>query len=56
VLALVAVLIGGLVEIIPMFLVKSNIPTIASVKPYTPLECRAATSTSAKAAWAATRR
>ncbi|MFN8366858.1 MAG: cytochrome-c oxidase, cbb3-type subunit I [Candidatus Kapaibacterium sp.] len=36
--AVVAVLIGGLVEFIPTFLVKSNIPTIASVKPYTPLE------------------
>ena len=38
ILATVAVLIGGLVEIIPTFLVKSNIPTITSVKPYTPLE------------------
>ncbi len=38
VLSLVVILIGGLVEIIPTFLVKSNIPTIASVKPYTPLE------------------
>ncbi len=36
--AAVAVLIGGMVEMIPTFLVKSNIPTIASVKPYTPLE------------------
>ncbi|MFM2207848.1 MAG: hypothetical protein RL213_1823 [Bacteroidota bacterium] len=36
--SLVLVLIGGLVEIIPMLTVKSNIPTIASVKPYTPLE------------------
>ncbi len=36
--ATIAVLIGGLVEIIPTFLIKSNIPTIASVKPYTPLE------------------
>ncbi len=34
----VAVAIGGLVEIIPMYLVKSNVPTISSVKPYTPLE------------------
>ncbi len=34
----VVVAIGGLVEIIPMYLVKSNVPTIASVKPYTPLE------------------
>ena len=38
VLAIVAVSIGGLVEIIPTSLVKSNIPTISSVKPYTPLE------------------
>jgi len=38
VLALVVILIGGLVEIIPTYIVKSNIPTIASVKPYTPLE------------------
>jgi len=36
--SLIVVLIGGMVEIIPTFLVKSNIPTIASVKPYTPLE------------------
>ncbi len=38
VLALVVILIGGLVEVIPTYIVKSNIPTIASVKPYTPLE------------------
>ncbi|MBI5475478.1 MAG: cytochrome-c oxidase, cbb3-type subunit II, partial [Ignavibacteriales bacterium] len=37
-LAFVVVLIGGLVEIIPTFLIKSNIPTIAAVKPYSPLE------------------
>jgi len=37
-LALVAILIGGAIEMIPTFLIKSNIPTIASVKPYTPLE------------------
>lgn len=37
-LAAVAILIGGIVEMIPTFLVKTNIPTIASVKPYTPLE------------------
>jgi cytochrome c oxidase cbb3-type subunit I/II len=36
--AIVAILIGGLVEIIPTYLIKSNIPTIATVKPYTPLE------------------
>lgn len=38
ILAIIAILIGGLVEIVPTYLVKSNIPTIASVKPYTPLE------------------
>lgn len=38
ILALIAVLIGGIVEMVPTFLVKSNIPTISSVKPYTPLE------------------
>ncbi len=38
ILATVVILIGGLVEIIPTFLVKANVPTIASVKPYTPLE------------------
>ncbi|MBP9212361.1 MAG: cytochrome-c oxidase, cbb3-type subunit II, partial [Bacteroidetes bacterium] len=36
--ATIAILIGGLIELIPTFMVKSNIPTIASVKPYTPLE------------------
>ncbi|MDP2336156.1 MAG: cytochrome-c oxidase, cbb3-type subunit I [Bacteroidota bacterium] len=38
ILATVAILIGGIVEVIPTYLVKSNIPTISSVKPYTPLE------------------
>ena len=38
IIALVAILIGGIIEIVPMYLVKTNIPTIASVKPYTPLE------------------
>ena len=37
-LSLIVILIGGLVELVPTFLVKSNIPTISSVKPYTPLE------------------
>ena len=36
--ATIAILIGGLIQIVPTLLVKSNIPTIASVKPYTPLE------------------
>lgn len=30
--------IGGIVEIIPTFLINSNIPSISAVKPYTPLE------------------
>lgn len=38
VLVFVAVAVGGAVEIIPMMLVNSNIPTIETVKPYTPLE------------------
>ncbi|HLO82511.1 MAG TPA: cytochrome-c oxidase, cbb3-type subunit II, partial [Chitinophagaceae bacterium] len=38
VLSLVVILIGGIVEMVPTFLIKSNIPTISSVKPYTPLE------------------
>jgi cytochrome c oxidase cbb3-type subunit I/II len=36
--ALVVILVGGIVEFLPTFLIKSNIPTISSVKPYTPLE------------------
>lgn len=36
--SLIVILIGGIVEFVPTFLVKSNIPTISSVKPYTPLE------------------
>jgi len=37
-LTVVAILIGGLVEVIPMYLIRTNVPTIAAVKPYTPLE------------------
>ncbi len=37
-LTLLVILIGGTAEMVPTFLIKSNIPTIASVKPYTPLE------------------
>jgi cytochrome c oxidase cbb3-type subunit I/II len=36
--AFVAVAIGGLVEIVPLIASSSQIPVIASVKPYTPLE------------------
>jgi len=38
VLSVIAILIGGAIEIIPMYLVKQNVPTISSVKPYTALE------------------
>jgi cytochrome c oxidase cbb3-type subunit I/II len=38
VFSLVAVAIGGVLEMVPTFLVKSNVPTITAVKPYTPLE------------------
>lgn len=38
VFAFVAVIIGGVVEMIPTFMIESNVPTISSVKPYTPLE------------------
>ena len=38
VLATIAILIGGIIQIVPTLVVKSNIPTITSVKPYTPLE------------------
>ncbi len=38
VLTVISISIGGLVEIVPMLLVESNIPTISSVKPYTALE------------------
>lgn len=37
-LSLVAVAIGGIVEFVPMFVVKSNVPTISTVTPYSPLE------------------
>jgi cytochrome c oxidase cbb3-type subunit I/II len=33
-----AILIGGVVQILPTIFVESNIPTIVAVKPYTPLE------------------
>ncbi len=38
ILALIAVAIGGIIELVPTFMIESNVPTIASVKPYTPLE------------------
>lgn len=36
--ATVAILIGGVIEIVPTIMVKSNVPTISDVKPYTALE------------------
>ena len=38
VMSLFVVALGGIFELIPTFMIKSNIPTISSVKPYTPLE------------------
>lgn len=38
ILTTVAVAIGGIVQIVPMIMVESNVKTIAAVKPYTPLE------------------
>ena len=34
----VAVLVGGIVEFVPAFMVESNVPSISTVRPYTPLE------------------
>ena len=38
IISLIVILIGGMIEMMPTFLVSSNVPTIASVKPYSPLE------------------
>ncbi|MGZ3927629.1 MAG: cytochrome-c oxidase, cbb3-type subunit II, partial [Mucilaginibacter sp.] len=38
VISLLVILVGSFVELMPTFTISSNIPTIASVKPYTPLE------------------
>lgn len=38
ILSLVVILVGTFVELMPTLTISSNIPTIASVKPYTPLE------------------
>ena len=37
-LTFVAIFIGGVVEFVPTALVRANVPTIAAVHPYTPLE------------------
>jgi cytochrome c oxidase cbb3-type subunit I/II len=36
--ATAAVVVASAMEMVPTFLIRSNVPTIASVKPYTPLE------------------
>ncbi|MCX2453519.1 cytochrome-c oxidase, cbb3-type subunit I [Pedobacter sp. PLR] len=38
VLSLIVILIGGMIEMMPTFTIKSNIPTISTVQPYSPLE------------------
>ena len=38
VMTTLAVIVASLFEILPTFLIRSNVPTIASVKPWTPLE------------------
>jgi cytochrome c oxidase cbb3-type subunit I/II len=38
VLVTLAVIVATLFEVIPTFLIRTNVPTIATVKPYTPLE------------------
>ncbi|WP_036678772.1 cytochrome-c oxidase, cbb3-type subunit I [Daejeonella oryzae] len=38
VLSIIVILIGGMVEMMPTFIISSNVPTISSVKPYSPLE------------------
>lgn len=38
ILALVSVLVGSIVELVPMIAVQTNVASIPSVKPYTPLE------------------
>ena len=37
-LTFIAIIIGGVIEAVPTMMVKSNIPTISAVTPYTPLE------------------
>src|SRR5690606_18271425 len=38
IIALITILIGGMVQMMPTFMISSNVPTIASVQPYTALE------------------
>ncbi|MEO8070416.1 MAG: cytochrome-c oxidase, cbb3-type subunit II, partial [Acidobacteriota bacterium] len=37
-LTILIVLVGGIVEFVPTALIRANVPTIAAVKPYTPLQ------------------
>ena len=47
---LVTVAIGGIVEIVPLFTIETTVEHVEGVRPYSPLELRAATSTCGKAA------
>jgi cytochrome c oxidase cbb3-type subunit I/II len=37
-LTVIVISLGGIAEMVPVFLIESNVPTISAVKPYTPLE------------------
>jgi len=38
ILVTISILVGGVVEFVPLVLIKSNVPRISTVTPYTPLE------------------
>ncbi|RZK50784.1 MAG: cytochrome-c oxidase, cbb3-type subunit I [Pedobacter sp.] len=38
IISLIVILFGGMVEMMPTFTIDANVPTISTVKPYTPLE------------------
>ncbi|MDB5104903.1 MAG: cytochrome c oxidase, cbb3-type, subunit [Fibrobacteres bacterium] len=38
ILTAIVIAIGGIVEMVPTFLIEANVPTLTAVKPYTPLE------------------
>jgi cytochrome c oxidase cbb3-type subunit I/II len=38
ILTTIAISAGGIIEFVPTFLIKSNVPTISAVQPYSPLE------------------
>ncbi len=56
VLVLLTVLVGGIVEIVPLFFQRSTTQAVEGLKPYTPLQLAGGTSISARAATTATRR